>query len=103
MTTETQTTQPTLIDRHRVTWAAGDYAEVAERLVMPMGPVVVEATAIHAGDEVLDVATGSGNAAIPVPSNRAETWSGSPHFGGGDTPAGGAGMYGDSVAKNRPM
>jgi SAM-dependent methyltransferase len=66
MTTETQTAAPTLIDRHRATWAAGDYAEVAERLVMPLGRVAVEATGITAGDEVLDVATGTGNAAIPA-------------------------------------
>ena len=64
MTTGTQT--PTLIDRHRATWAAGDYAEVAERLVMPLGPVAVETAGVRAGDEVLDVATGTGNAAVPA-------------------------------------
>jgi SAM-dependent methyltransferase len=69
--TQTQTAQPTLIDRHRVTWAAGDYAEVAERLVLPLGPVAVEATGIHSGDEVLDVATGTGNAAIPAAATGA--------------------------------
>jgi SAM-dependent methyltransferase len=66
MTTETQTQTPTMADKLRATWDAGDYAEVAERLVMPLGPVAVEAAAIHAGDEVLDVATGTGNAAIPA-------------------------------------
>jgi SAM-dependent methyltransferase len=68
MTTETHTQQqtPTMADKLRVTWDAGDYAEVAERLVMPLGPVAVEAAAITAGDEVLDVATGTGNAAIPA-------------------------------------
>lgn len=64
MTTGTQT--PTMIDKLRATWDAGDYAEVAERLVMPLGPVAVEAAAVRAGDEVLDVATGTGNAAIPA-------------------------------------
>ena len=43
MTTETQTQTPTMADKLRATWDAGDYAEVAERLVMPLGPVAVEA------------------------------------------------------------
>jgi SAM-dependent methyltransferase len=69
MTTGTQT--PTMTDKLRATWDAGDYAEVAERLVMPLGPVAVEAAAVHAGDTVLDVATGTGNAAIPAAATGA--------------------------------
>src|SRR5262245_22185788 len=73
MTTEThtQTQQPTMADKLRATWDAGDYAEVAERLVMPLGPVAVDAAAIHAGDEVLDVAAGTGNASIPAAATGA--------------------------------
>ena len=69
--TQTQTQTPTLADKLRATWDAGDYAEVAERLVMPLGPVAVEAAGVHAGDEVLDVATGTGNAAIPAAATGA--------------------------------
>jgi SAM-dependent methyltransferase len=68
MTTDTQiqTQTPTMLDKLRATWDAGDYTEVAERFVMSLGPVAVDAAAVHAGDEVLDVATGTGNAAIPA-------------------------------------
>ena len=67
----TQTQQPTLKDNHRATWAAGDYAEVAERLVLPLGPVIVEAVGVTAEDEVLDVAAGTGNATIPAAATGA--------------------------------
>jgi SAM-dependent methyltransferase len=69
--TQTQTPTPTMADKLRATWDAGDYAEVADRLVMPLGPVAVEAAAIGAGDEVLDVATGTGNASIPAAATGA--------------------------------
>jgi ubiquinone/menaquinone biosynthesis C-methylase UbiE len=52
--------------KHRAMWASGDYAKLAENLVMPLGPVLVEATGIAPGDRVLDVAAGTGNAAIPA-------------------------------------
>lgn len=49
--------------RQQATWASGDYAAVAARI-----PIVAErlcdAADIHAGDRVLDVATGTGNAAL---------------------------------------
>ena len=48
MTTGTQTQTPTMADKLRATWDAGDYAEVAERLVMPLGPVAVEAAGVQA-------------------------------------------------------
>jgi SAM-dependent methyltransferase len=47
-------------------WASGDYAKLAAELVAPLGPVLVEAAGIRAGDRVLDVAAGTGNAAIPA-------------------------------------
>lgn len=52
--------------KHRAMWASGDYPKLAVELVAPLGPVLVEATAIRAGDRVLDVAAGTGNAAIPA-------------------------------------
>ena len=52
--------------KHRAMWASGDYAKLAAELVAPLGPVLVEATGIASGDRVLDVAAGTGNAAIPA-------------------------------------
>ncbi|HET6735954.1 class I SAM-dependent methyltransferase [Mycobacterium sp.] len=52
--------------KHRAMWASGDYAKLAAELVAPLGPVLVEATGIGPGDRVLDVAAGTGNAAIPA-------------------------------------
>lgn len=54
-----------LKDRHRTTWAAGNYPKLAE-LVIDCGSACVEAAAIEPGMRVLDVATGSGNGAIPA-------------------------------------
>jgi ubiquinone/menaquinone biosynthesis C-methylase UbiE len=52
--------------KHRAMWASGDYAKLAAELVSPLGPVLVEATGVGPGDRVLDVASGTGNAAIPA-------------------------------------
>jgi SAM-dependent methyltransferase len=52
--------------KHRAIWASGDYPKLATELVAPLGPVLVEATGIGSGDRVLDVAAGTGNAAIPA-------------------------------------
>jgi SAM-dependent methyltransferase len=52
--------------KHRAMWASGDYAKLAAGLVTPLGPVLVHATGIARGDRVLDVAAGTGNAAIPA-------------------------------------
>ena len=75
MTTETTTTTTTeaalkadqaLKAKHRAMWALGDYPALAADLVSGLGPVLVEACGVGAGDRVLDVAAGSGNAAIPA-------------------------------------
>lgn len=50
---------------NRRTWASGDYSRVAE-LVTDVGERVAERAGIRAGGEVLDVAAGTGNAAIPA-------------------------------------
>lgn len=52
--------------KHRTMWALGDYPAVARQVVAALGPALVEACAVKAGDRVLDVAAGSGNAAIPA-------------------------------------
>ena len=54
-----------LKQRHHATWAAGEYAEVA-RFIEEPGRLCVERAEIEAGMDVLDVATGTGNAAIPA-------------------------------------
>jgi SAM-dependent methyltransferase len=51
---------------HRATWASGDYAAVADAFVLDVGATAVERAAIEPGTDVLDVATGSGSAAIPA-------------------------------------
>jgi SAM-dependent methyltransferase len=52
--------------KHRALWALGDYANVATEVVASLGPILVSASGIGAGDRVLDVAAGSGNVAIPA-------------------------------------
>jgi SAM-dependent methyltransferase len=49
--------------RQQATWASGDFAVVAARLVFP-AEHLCETADLQAGWRVLDVATGSGNAAI---------------------------------------
>jgi SAM-dependent methyltransferase len=48
----------------RATWAAGDYAAVAERQLWEVGPRIVRRVGVLPGEMVLDVACGTGNAAI---------------------------------------
>ncbi|HEU5266135.1 MAG TPA: class I SAM-dependent methyltransferase [Jatrophihabitans sp.] len=52
--------------KHRGMWASGDYPTVATDLVWELGDVLAATAGVHAGDHVLDVAAGSGNAAIPA-------------------------------------
>lgn len=52
--------------KHRAMWASGDYPAVAAEVIPSLGPVLVQATGIHAGQRVLDVGAGSGNAAVPA-------------------------------------
>jgi ubiquinone/menaquinone biosynthesis C-methylase UbiE len=49
--------------RQRQTWASGDFAVVAGRIVL-VAERLCDTADLHAGWRVLDVATGSGNAAI---------------------------------------
>src|SRR6201995_1880248 len=74
MTTETTNTAEAaraLKAKHRAMWRFGDYPAVVTDLVAPLGPVRAGAVGIRPGDRVLDVAAGSGNAAIPAASRGA--------------------------------
>ncbi|MGE2718684.1 class I SAM-dependent methyltransferase [Mycolicibacterium celeriflavum] len=57
--------------KHRALWASGDYPAVAAELIPALGPELVRACGVRAGDRVLDVAAGSGNAAIPAAATGA--------------------------------
>jgi SAM-dependent methyltransferase len=61
---EPQSPNPALKARHRKMWASGDYPSMVETFLLPLGPRLVEACGIGSGDRVLDVAAGTGNAAI---------------------------------------
>ncbi|UCD23473.1 MAG: methyltransferase domain-containing protein [Gemmatimonadota bacterium] len=52
-----------LKSKQREVWGAGDFAVVARHTVFP-GELLCEAADVRAGKRVLDVATGSGNAAL---------------------------------------
>lgn len=52
--------------RHRAMWALGDYAALADEIIPDLGGVLTGACGVRPGDKVLDVAAGSGNAAIPA-------------------------------------
>src|SRR4051794_18137355 len=55
-----------LKQRHRSMWASGDYPSMVETFLTPLGPRLVSACPIGPGTRVLDVAAGTGNAAIPA-------------------------------------
>ena len=68
MTTRERTTVPhheaNVGNAVRAMWALGDYHRFAKETVWEVGPVVVEACGVTAGQRVLDVAAGTGNVAI---------------------------------------
>jgi ubiquinone/menaquinone biosynthesis C-methylase UbiE len=66
------TTNDDLKTRHRAMWALGDYPAVATEVIADLGPVLVDACDIQPGEKVVDVAAGSGNAAIPAARRGAE-------------------------------
>ena len=71
---ETQTSTPPVSDikaKHRAMWATGDYPAVASDVIPALGPILVEATGIAAGERVLDVGAGSGNASLPAAAEGA--------------------------------
>jgi SAM-dependent methyltransferase len=70
--TETPGPSPELRQKHRKMWASGDYPSMVETFLLPLGPRLVEAAGIGAGQRVLDVAAGTGNASIPAAQAGAE-------------------------------
>jgi SAM-dependent methyltransferase len=52
--------------KHRAMWALGDYPAVATQIIPELGRTLVAACGVGRDERVLDVAAGSGNAAIPA-------------------------------------
>jgi SAM-dependent methyltransferase len=52
--------------KHRAMWALGDYPAVAADVIPTLGATLVAACNVGAGERVLDVAAGTGNAAVPA-------------------------------------
>lgn len=52
--------------KHRDMWTLGDYPSVAAEIIPDLGVEIVAACDVAPGDRVLDIAAGSGNAAIPA-------------------------------------
>lgn len=50
--------------KHRAVWALGDYSAVAREVIPELGQVLVDAAQVSSTDRVLDVASGTGNAAL---------------------------------------
>jgi ubiquinone/menaquinone biosynthesis C-methylase UbiE len=69
--TDTRIADRQLKARHRTMWASGDYPAVAAQLIPALGPALVTACGIRSGQRVLDVAAGTGNAAIPAAATGA--------------------------------
>ena len=63
---------PELKARHRAMWASGDYPQMVETFLLPLGPRLVAAAGIGPGMRVLDVAAGTGNASLPAASAGAQ-------------------------------
>lgn len=80
MTSTTQTTGPitetpedrALKAKHAAMWASGSYRTVVEDIVASLGGVLVETVDVRPGQRVLDVAAGTGTAAIPAARRGAE-------------------------------
>jgi SAM-dependent methyltransferase len=64
MTTQVADTE--LKSRHRAMWSSGDYPLMVDTFLVPIGERLVDAAGIDRGTRVLDVASGTGNAALPA-------------------------------------
>ncbi|WP_166140023.1 class I SAM-dependent methyltransferase [Nocardioides ochotonae] len=72
MTTEASTADQAVKAKHRAMWASGDYPRLVSDLITGLGPALVQAAALAPGDRVLDVAAGTGNAALPAARDGAD-------------------------------
>jgi ubiquinone/menaquinone biosynthesis C-methylase UbiE len=72
MTGQAETVDQAVVAKHRAMWATGDYPKLAVELVAPLGPVLIEAVGAGPGDRVLDVAAGTGNAAVRAAQRGAD-------------------------------
>jgi len=70
-TMTTQTADAELKARHEAMWASGDYPLMVDTFLLPLGPRLADALGIEAGQRVLDVAAGTGNASIPAAARGA--------------------------------
>jgi SAM-dependent methyltransferase len=50
--------------KHRAMWASGDYPSMVESWLLPIGTRLADAAGVEAGEDVLDVAAGTGNASL---------------------------------------
>lgn len=72
MTETPSTTDRDVKAKLRKMWALGHYAAVATEIIPSLGPILVEACRVSSRDHVLDVAAGTGNAAVPAAETGAE-------------------------------
>ncbi len=70
-TSETTTADRALKQKHRAMWASGDYGAVATDLIADLGQMLVGACEVTAGQRVLDVGAGTGNATLPAAATGA--------------------------------
>ncbi|HYP46450.1 MAG TPA: methyltransferase domain-containing protein [Propionibacteriaceae bacterium] len=61
-----------LKQKHKAMWGSGNYPVMVDTFLLPLGPRLVQACGIGPGMRVLDVATGTGNAALRAAAAGAE-------------------------------
>ena len=71
-TTPDQTADRELKERHRKMWGLGDYPAMARDFLLPLGERLAEAAGAGPGVRILDVASGTGNAAIAAAKRGAD-------------------------------
>jgi ubiquinone/menaquinone biosynthesis C-methylase UbiE len=66
MTQQITPTDAAVKAKQAAMWASGNYTAVATQLIPDLGQAVADACRIQPGERVIDIAAGSGNAAIPA-------------------------------------